>query len=89
MEPIVLAGTTVSHASLHNIEEIRRKDIRVGDKVVVEKAGEIIPQVVEVVTPFRDGSQVPIEPPSECPTCGGAKTILCVSRMPSAISGKS
>jgi DNA ligase (NAD+) len=71
MEPIVLAGTTVSHASLHNIEEIRRKDIRVGDKVVVEKAGEIIPQVVEVVTPFRDGSQVPIEPPSECPTCGG------------------
>ena len=70
MEPIVLAGTTVSHASLHNIEEIRRKDIRVGDKVVVEKAGEIIPQVVEVVTPFRDGSQVPIEPPSECPTCG-------------------
>jgi DNA ligase (NAD+) len=56
---------------LHNIEEIRRKDIRVGDKVVVEKAGEIIPQVVEVVTLFRDGSQVPIEPPSECPTCGG------------------
>jgi DNA ligase (NAD+) len=71
MEPIVLAGTTVSHASLHNIEEIHRKDIRVGDKVVVEKAGEIIPQVVEVATSFRDGSQVPIEPPSECPTCDG------------------
>jgi DNA ligase (NAD+) len=71
MEPIVLAGTTVSHATLHNIEEIRRKDIRVGDKVVVEKAGEIIPQVVDVVTSSRDGSQVPIEPPTACPTCNG------------------
>ena len=71
MEPIVLAGTTVSHASLHNIEEIHRKDIRVGDKVVVEKAGEIIPQVVEVSTSFRDGSQLPVEPPRECPTCSG------------------
>lgn len=70
MEPIVLAGTTVSHASLHNIEEIRRKDIRVGDKVIVEKAGEIIPQVVEVSESYRDGSQVPIEPPINCPTCG-------------------
>ena len=72
MEPIVLAGTTVSHATLHNIEEIRRKDIRVHDKVIVEKAGEIIPQVVDVVASFRDGSQVPIEPPSKCPTCNGA-----------------
>ena len=71
MEPIVLAGTTVSHATLHNIEEIHRKDIRVGDKVVVEKAGEIIPQVVDVVASFRDGTQLPIEPPSECPRCGG------------------
>jgi len=71
MEPIVLAGTTVSHATLHNIEEIHRKDIRVGDKVVVEKAGEIIPQVVDVVASYRDGTQLPIEPPSECPRCGG------------------
>ena len=71
MDPIVLAGTTVRHATLHNIQEIRRKDIRVGDTVVVQKAGEIIPQIVEVHTSQRDGSQVPIEPPSRCPTCDG------------------
>ncbi|MEE2719980.1 MAG: NAD-dependent DNA ligase LigA, partial [Planctomycetota bacterium] len=71
MEPVELAGTTVRHATLHNIEEIRRKDIRVGDRVVVEKAGEIIPQVVEVRLDDRPSDAVPIEPPSECPACGG------------------
>jgi len=71
MDPIVLAGTTVQHATLHNIEEIRRKDIRVGDKVVVEKAGEIIPQVISAKVDARDGSQVPTVPPTECPKCGG------------------
>ena len=49
LEPVLLAGTTVKRASLHNEEEIHRKDIRIGDKVIVEKAGEIIPQVVNVV----------------------------------------
>ena len=71
MDPILLAGTTVQHATLHNIEEIRRKDIRVGDEVIVEKAGEIIPQVVSAKIDARDGSQVPIEPPAECPECCG------------------
>ncbi|MCH2141848.1 MAG: NAD-dependent DNA ligase LigA [Phycisphaerales bacterium] len=71
MQPIRLAGTQVQHATLHNIEEIRRKDIRVGDHVVVEKAGEIIPQVVEVVAAKRDGREVIIEPPTVCPDCGG------------------
>ena len=71
MEPIFLAGTTVQHATLHNIEEIHRKDIRVGDEVTVEKAGEIIPQVVSVKLEKRDGTQISIEPPSACPTCGG------------------
>ena len=71
MEPILLAGTTVQHATLHNIEEIRRKDIRVGDTVVVEKAGEIIPQVVGFVEANRDGSQQSIDPPAVCPTCDG------------------
>ena len=70
MEPVFVGGTTVRHATLHNIEEIRRKDIRVGDTVVVEKAGEIIPQVVEVVVAERPKSAVPIEPPSKCPSCG-------------------
>jgi DNA ligase (NAD+) len=72
MEPVFVGGTTVRHATLHNIEEIRRKDIRVGDTVVVEKAGEIIPQVVEVVLAERPKSAKPIEPPAECPSCGEA-----------------
>ncbi|MFO0962889.1 MAG: NAD-dependent DNA ligase LigA [Phycisphaerales bacterium] len=71
MAPVVIAGTTVQHASLHNIEEIHRKDIRVGDTVVVEKAGEIIPQVVAVELARRPEGAAPIEPPSACPSCGG------------------
>jgi DNA ligase (NAD+) len=71
MTPIELAGSTVSHATLHNIEEIGRKDIRVGDDVWVEKAGEIIPQVVSVVLSARTGREQVIEPPSTCPACDG------------------
>lgn len=71
MEPIELAGTTVQHATLHNIEEIRRKDIRIGDEVVVEKAGEIIPQVVGVRVEARKGNPPAIKPPTSCPECGG------------------
>ncbi|MHC4107193.1 MAG: NAD-dependent DNA ligase LigA [Planctomycetota bacterium] len=71
MEPIFLAGTTVQHATLHNIDEIRRKDIRVSDHVVIEKAGEIIPQVVRVVTGKRKKGTRPIAPPKQCPECGG------------------
>lgn len=71
MEPVLLAGTTVRHATLHNIEEIRRKDIRLGDVVEVEKAGEIIPQVVAPVAKERTGKERPIEPPSHCPECRG------------------
>jgi DNA ligase (NAD+) len=70
MEPVLLSGTTVSHATLHNADEIERKDIRLGDTVVVEKAGEIIPQVVQVVTDARDGTQKKITPPKQCPSCG-------------------
>jgi DNA ligase (NAD+) len=71
MKPVVIAGTTVKHASLHNIEEILRKDIRIGDTVIVEKAGEIIPQVVEVDLAQRPRGAVSVEPPAECPRCGG------------------
>ena len=71
MAPVLLAGTTVSHATLHNIEEIRRKDIRLGDTVIVEKAGEIIPQVVEVVLEERADGAEPMMPPEACPACGG------------------
>lgn len=72
MAPIFLAGTTVTHATLHNIEEIRRKDIRIGDTVVIEKAGEIIPQVVQVIKEKRPEGSRPMKPPEKCPACGGA-----------------
>ena len=69
LEPVRLAGTTVSRASLHNYQEVARKDIRVGDHVVVEKAGEIIPYVVKALPEKRTGDERPIVPPSACPVC--------------------
>jgi DNA ligase (NAD+) len=71
MEPVFVAGTTVQHASMHNLGEVRRKDIRVGDTVVIEKAGEIIPQVVHVLTDKRPKGLKPMSPPQKCPECGG------------------
>ena len=68
--PVRLAGTTVSKASLHNADEMERKDIRVGDMVVVEKAGEIIPQVVRVETNARTGAEHKFKWPKTCPVCG-------------------
>ena len=68
LEPVSLAGTTVKRASLHNEEEIQRKDIRIGDQVKVEKAGEIIPQVVEVVTTQTERA-TPYHFPTNCPAC--------------------
>ena len=62
-----LAGTTVSKATLHNADEITRKDIRIGDTVVVEKAGEIIPQVVRVETAARTGNEKPFAFPKNLP----------------------
>lgn len=69
LEPVQLAGTTVKRASLHNEDEIRRKDVRVGDKVIVEKAGEIIPQVIRVVNPDAPGRNDPYAMPEQCPAC--------------------
>ena len=71
LEPVQLAGTTVKRATLHNEDEIRRKDIKVGDRVIVEKAGEIIPAVVRVVTDKRTGSEQEFTMPTACPVCGG------------------
>ncbi|MBX3374970.1 MAG: NAD-dependent DNA ligase LigA [Phycisphaeraceae bacterium] len=72
MDPIPLSGTIVRHATLHNIEEIRRKDIRLGDLVIVEKAGEIIPQVVAPVPEARTGAETRISAPRRCPACRGS-----------------
>lgn len=70
LEPIFLAGSTISRATLHNEDFIREKDIRIGDFVVIQKAGEVIPEVVAVVTERRDGSEREFLFPSNCPACG-------------------
>ena len=72
LDPVELAGTTVARATLHNEDEIRRKDIREGDWVRVEKAGEIIPQVLSVDTQRRGEDSAPFEFPTECPACGSS-----------------
>jgi len=72
LEPTQLAGTVVSRASLHNAEIIQHLDVRVGDLVSIEKAGEIIPQVVSVDASARTGSEVPWQMPEHCPSCGTA-----------------
>jgi len=74
LEPVKLAGTTVSRATLHNIDIIRDRDIRIGDNVIVQKAGDIIPEVVSSVKEDRTGNELPYEMPNECPSCGGKLT---------------
>lgn len=70
LEPVKLAGTTVSRATLHNLDFIRERDIMIGDTVVLRKAGDIIPEVVRAVPEKRDGTQAPFEMPERCPSCG-------------------
>ncbi len=71
MEPVHVAGTTVQYATLFNIGEIHRKDLRIGDMVRIEKAGEIIPQVLGSLPEYRPPDAEPIVPPDRCPDCGG------------------
>lgn len=70
LEPVFLAGSTISRATLHNYDEIRRKDIREGDKVVIEKGGDVIPKVVSVVLAERPEGSKQLKPPAKCPACG-------------------
>lgn len=70
LESVRLAGTTVSRATLHNIDYIKEKDIRIGDYVLVQKAGDIIPEVLSVVKEKRTGKEIPFEMPKHCPVCG-------------------
>lgn len=72
LEPVQLAGVTVSSASLHNMDEVERKDIRIGDVVLVERAGDVIPYVVGVVTSERTGNERRFSMPDRCPECGSA-----------------
>ncbi len=70
LEPVFLAGSTISRATLHNFDEIKRKDIREGDKVVIEKGGDVIPKVVSVILSERQKNSTPAKPPVKCPVCG-------------------
>jgi DNA ligase (NAD+) len=86
LEPVRLGGVTISQASLHNFDDLARKDIRAGDRVVVRRAGDVIPQVVKPVLALRDGSEVPFPLPTVCPSCGepvlrheGKVAIYCVN----------
>jgi len=70
LEPVFLAGSTISRATLHNKDEILRKDVRVGDFVSIEKGGDVIPKITEVILEKRDSNSIPIQIPTKCPVCG-------------------
>ena len=72
--PVRVSGVTVSRATLHNLDELRRKDVRIGDWVVVQRAGDVIPEVVAPIPERRDGSEQPFDMPSTCPDCGSEVT---------------
>ncbi|HEY5480693.1 MAG TPA: NAD-dependent DNA ligase LigA [Verrucomicrobiae bacterium] len=82
LEPVFLAGSTISRATLHNEDYVRQKDIRIGDTVKIEKAGEVIPAVVDVVLARRTGKEVSFRFPRQCPECGSK-----VSRAPGIVEG--
>ncbi|MDQ3443610.1 MAG: NAD-dependent DNA ligase LigA [Chloroflexota bacterium] len=70
LEPVNIGGVTVGRATLHNEDEIARKDIRIGDTVVVQRAGDVIPQIVKVIEEHRTGTETPYQMPDTCPSCG-------------------
>lgn len=72
IEPVFVGGTTITYATLHNPDDIKRKGFLMGDKVLVKRAGEVIPRLEAPVVALRDGSQTEIVPPTSCPRCGGA-----------------
>lgn len=69
LAPVLVAGSTVARATLHNVDEVRRKDVRIGDRVILHKAGDVIPEVVRVIPEARDGSERIFEMPQRCPVC--------------------
>lgn len=75
LKPVQVGGVTVSSATLHNFEEVKRKDIRVGDTVIVRRAGDVIPEVVKVIKEKRPAGAKPVESPDHCPVCG-AEAVL-------------
>ena len=69
LDPVSVGGVTVTRATLHNEDEVRKKDVRIGDTVLVQRAGDVIPEVVKVIETYRDGSQKIFEMPKHCPVC--------------------
>jgi len=69
LEPVFLSGSTISRATLHNFDEIRRKDIRINDMVILEKGGDVIPKIVSAVLEERKNNSLPTQPPANCPVC--------------------
>ena len=70
LQPVTVGGVTVSRATLHNQDELARKDLRIGDTVLVQRAGDVIPEIVMAITEKRDGSEAPVVMPTLCPACG-------------------
>ncbi|MFW6053050.1 MAG: NAD-dependent DNA ligase LigA [Desulfosalsimonas sp.] len=70
LEPVNIGGVTVSRASLHNEDEVAKKDVRIGDTVLVQRAGDVIPEIVKVIDSVRTGDEIPFDMPSRCPVCG-------------------
>ncbi len=70
LEPVFVGGVTVSNATLHNMDEVRRKDVRIGDTVVIRRAGDVIPEVVKVIVERRPQNAVAVQLPKKCPVCG-------------------
>ena len=72
LKPVNVGGVTVSRATLHNQDEIEKKDVRIGDRVLVQRAGDVIPEIVKVIASRRDGSETRFEMPAQCPVCSSA-----------------
>lgn len=70
LEPVRVGGVGVSRATLHNEDEIRKKDVRIGDRVIIQRAGDVIPEVVKVIDSVRTGNETPFSMPDQCPVCG-------------------
>ena len=70
LEPVSIGGVVVKQATLHNFDFIAEKDLRIGDRVLLKRAGEVIPYIVAALQEKRDGSQEIYQPPTECPSCG-------------------
>ena len=101
LEPVAIGGATIARCTLHNEDEIRRKDVRIGDRVLIERGGDVIPKIVKVILDDRPGDARPFEMPRRCPVCGSAAprpegevfarcvNTSCPARLPNHVSDAS